>query len=334
MPSFLVPVALVLALQATTEAPPPAPTEQMRQEAAAMEKLVESAFARSFLQGFECLPAITPRVAYYNKETRTALSESAARGMTKAQLSGFEKRDIDEHYYYFTRYGTPVAFTRPVEILGHAGLKSADGLKLVDFGFGSIGQLRALAALGADAVGVEVDRLLEVIYAGDTGRVPRCEKAGKGREGSVNLVFGQFPAEKAVVDRVGSGYDAFISKNTLKRGYVHPEREADPRALVHLMVDDETFVSAIYDLLKPGGLALIYNLCPAPSKPEEKYKPWADGRSPFTRELWERVGFAVIAFDVDDTEAAREMGRTLGWGTEEELGKDLFGVYTLLRKPL
>jgi hypothetical protein len=305
----------------------------MKQEAAAMEALEQSAFAKHFLRGFECLPTITPRVAWYNKETRAALPESAAAGMTAEQLAGFEKRDIDESFYYFTRYGTPVAFTRPVEILGHAGLKSVDGLKLVDFGFGSMGQLRALASLGADAVGIEVDALLRVIYAGDTGPVPRCAKAGEGRDGSVRLVFGQFPAEKAAVDEVGGGYDVFISKNTLKRGYVHPERDVDPRMLVNLMVDDETFVRAVYDLLKPGGFALIYNLCPAPSKPEEKYKPWADGRSPFARELCERVGFAVIAFDIDDSEAAREMGKTLAWGTDEDLARDLFGVYTLLRKP-
>jgi hypothetical protein len=173
-----------------------------------------------------------------------------------------------------------------------------------------------------------------VIYAGDTGRVPRCAAAGAGREGSVALRFGQFPAEKAMVDAVGAGYDVFISKNTLKRGYIHPEQEVDPRMLVHLKVDDLTFVRAVYDLLKPGGFALIYNLCPAPAKPGEKYIPWADGRSPFAKELYERVGFAVIAFDVDDTPAAREMGRTLGWGTAEELETSLFGMYTLVRKPM
>ena len=333
MHSILAPLALSLALQATTEPAPPPPTEQMKQEAAAIGAFVQTPFAKTFLGGFACLPSVTPRVAWYNKETRTALSDEAARAMTEEQLAGYAKRDIDERFYYFTRYGTPVAFVRPMEILGRAGLKSPDGLKLVDFGFGSMGQLRALAAQGADAVGIEVDPILEVIYAGDTGRVPRCETAGAGREGSVELVFGQFPAEKAAVDKVGGGYDVFVSKNTLKRGYIHPEQEVDPRMLVHLKVDDETFVRAVYDLLKPGGFALIYNLCPAPAKPGEKYIPWADGRSPFAKELYERVGFAVVAFDVDDTEAARAMGKTFGWGTEEQLATDLFGMYTLLRKP-
>jgi hypothetical protein len=132
---------------------------------------------------------------------------------------------------------------------------------------------------------------------------------------------------------VGGGYDVFVSKNTLKRGYIHPEQQVDPRMLVHLRVDDETYVRAVFDLLKPGGFALIYNLSPAPAKEGEPYKPWADGRSPFTRELYERVGFAVVAFDLDDSAAAREMGKALGWAEGMDLEKDLFGTYTLLRKP-
>jgi hypothetical protein len=180
-----------------------------------------------------------------------------------------------------------------------------------------------------------VDALLKAVYSepGDTGTVPRCATAGKGNNGSVDLVFGQFPADLATTRQVGGGYDVFVSKNTLKRGYIHPERDVDPKMLVQLRVDDETFVRAMYDLLKPGGFALIYNLAPAPSKPEEPYKHWADGRSPWPRELYERVGFAVIAYDTDDNEQARAMGKALGWDEDMNLETDLFGLYTLLRKP-
>ncbi len=333
-------VSIALFLSSQTPAPelaaPGSVVDQMKTEATAMAAQVQSSLAKEFLTGFACLPPVAPRAAYYNKDTREALSMEAASGMTEEQLKGYVKRDLDEQFFYLTRYGTPVAFTRPLEILGRAGVKHVDGLKLVDFGFGSIGQLRALAALGADATGVEVDALLKVMYsqAGDTGTIKRCDVAGKGRDGNVKLVFGQFPAETAVVDAVGAGYDVFISKNTLKHGYIHPDQQVDPRMLVHLRVDDETFVRAVFALLKPGGFALIYNLCPAPSKEGEPYKPWADGRSPFPRELYERVGFAVVAFDTDDSVAAREMGKTLGWAEAGmDLEKDLFGTYTLVRKP-
>lgn len=300
-----------------------------------MQPLVSTPLAREYLAAIACLPRVDTRTVFYNKQTRDAMTATRAKALDPAQREGFEETEIPENFYYYTRYGTPVAFVRPLDILGHAGVRSAGGLKVVDFGFGSIGQLRALASLGADANGVEVDALLQAIYseAGDTGNVARCEAAGAGKDGSVHLVFGPFPADVAVTQEVGGGYDVFISKNTLKRGYIHPEHDVNPKLLVQLCVDDETFVRAMYNALKPGGFALIYNLCPAPSKPDEPYKHWADGRSPWPKELYERVGFAVIAYDQNDDDVARAMGKALGWDEQMDLEKDLFGLYTLLRKP-
>jgi hypothetical protein len=339
MTSQLLSVAITLFNQtpAAEAVAPGSVVAQMKSEATAMTTLVQSSLAKEFLTGFACLPPLaTPRVAYYNKETRDAISGATAKERSEEQLKGYVERGLDEQFFYFTRYGTPVAFTRPMEILGRAGVKHVSGLKVLDFGFGSIGQLRAIAALGGNAVGVEVDALLRVMYSepGDTGAIKRCDVAGKGGDGSVKLVFGQFPAEVATVTEVGDGYDVFVSKNTLKRGYIHPEQQVDPKMLVHLRVDDETYVKAVYALLKPGGFALIYNLSPALAPEGEPYKPWADGRSPFPRELYERVGFAVIAFDTDDSAAAREMGKALGWAESMDLEKDLFGTYTLVRRPL
>jgi hypothetical protein len=335
MTNFVLSLTLALATQTAAEPATPPAVEQLKHDAVAMKGLVVTPLAKAFLAGVECLPSIpTPRVVYYNKDTRDAITEAAASAMADSQLAGYVKRDIDEEFYYFTRYGSPVAFVRPLEILGRAGVKQADGLKLVDFGFGSIGQLRVLASLGADAVGIDVDALLKAIYSqeGDTGKVAHCAAAGKGKAGTARTVFGFFPSDTATVANVGRGYDVFVSKNTLKRGYIHPEKDVDPRMLVHLNVDDETYVRAVFELLKPGGYFLIYNLCPAPSKEGEAYKPWSDGRSPFAIEVYERVGFEVIAFDYDDSGAARAMGKALGWAESMDLEKDLFGTYTLARK--
>jgi SAM-dependent methyltransferase len=334
MTTLLGTLAFALALQAPAAEPPKTPpTEQMMQESAKYWFHTTTPFAQTVLKGYGCLQPIAPMVVYYNKETRSALSEADAKKKTEAELAGYTKKDIDTEFYYFTRYGTPVAFVRPMEILGKAGVTSPDGLKMVDFGFGSIGQLHTLASMGADVTGIEIDPLLEIIYAKEAGKVTRCVQAGKGREGSINLAYGQFPKDPKIVKQVGGGYDVFVSKNTLKHGYIHPEQEVDPRMLVHLDVDDETFVRAVYDALKPGGFFLIYNLHPGPAPPGEKYIPWADGRSPFSTATFEKVGFKVLAFDVDDTPEARVMGKTFGWGTDEELEKGVFGTYTLARKP-
>jgi hypothetical protein len=166
----------------------------------------------------------------------------------------------------------------------------------------------------------------------DQGRIPGLQ----GRDGSLKLVHGHWPGDESVRAAAGIGFDLFLSKNTLKRGYIHPEREVDPRRLVHLGVEDRAFLQAVFEVLKPGGHFMVYNLSPAPAPADKPYIPWADGRFPFAQTLCESVGFRVIAFDRDDTEAARTMGRLLGWGEGEgamDLDNDLFGHYTILQKP-
>jgi hypothetical protein len=140
-----------------------------------------------------------------------------------------------------------------------------------------------------------------------------------------------------VRDAAGGDFDVILSKNTLKRGYIHPERPANPRMLVHLGVDDSTYVARLHDALKPGGFALIYNLSPALSRPDQPYQPWTDGRCPFERDLLERAGFEVLAYDLDDGPAARELAHALGWAAGPhpmDLATDLFAHAPLLRQPI
>lgn len=315
------------------EAREKSPREVLAEQALHLRPFVRSEIAESFLLAVPELPAVAvPRVAFHNRETRDAVSVQEAQSMSEEELAGYERLELDEEFYYFTRYGTPLAFVRPLDLLGRAGLESLDGARVADFGFGSIGQLRLMGSCGADAHGIDVDRLLGVLYGrrGDTGVVPRAKSAGLGDDGNVAIHIGRWPADTALVSTIGEGYSAFISKNTLKNGYIHPAQEVDPRMLVHLGVGDEEFVRAVYGALQDGGYFMIYNLCPAQSK--ERYIPWADGRCPFERDLLERVGFQVLAYNEDDTRAAREMGRLLGWERQMDLEHDLYGTYTLMRK--
>ena len=216
----------------------------------------------------------------------------------------------------------------PSRCSGEHGLKSLRGLRVLDFGYGGAGSITLLGQAGAVAVGVDVDPRLRALYAGDPAIEGWTSKAG----GKARTVDGRWPADAAAREAVGEGYDLVLSKNTLKRGYIHPERPADPRQLVNLGVDDTTFVRALHRVLKPGGRLLIYNLSPAPSKPDETYKPWSDGRTPFPRALFEREGFTVLAYDVNDDAPARAMGKALGWASGMDLENDLFGHYTLVEK--
>jgi hypothetical protein len=136
------------------------------------------------------------------------------------------------------------------------------------------------------------------------------------------------------------GFDFIISKNTLKRGYVSPPKDVkiDPRMLIHLGVNDETFLKTLFAMLKPGGHLAIYNICGKQNDylNGEQYLPMADGLCPYDASLIETVGFRPVIIDQDDTEVVRKMADTLGWDEGDHamnLRDDLFAHYTLLQKP-
>uniref|UniRef100_A0A832I4Y9 Uncharacterized protein n=1 Tax=Eiseniibacteriota bacterium TaxID=2212470 RepID=A0A832I4Y9_UNCEI len=306
---------------------------QLRAEAKALAPLARTALGRRFLEATAHLPAIPTRQVYHDSARTRWYADHEARALPDSARARLVPRALDEGFYYTTRYGSPLAYLRALEILAGVGLDDVAGRRIADFGYGSIGHLRLLASLGADVHGIDVDPMLRAIYAwpGDQGRV-----AGAGdTAGTLTLHAGLFPAGRDIARAVGAGYDVFMSKNTLKRGYIHPEQKADPRTLVHLGVSDTAYVRHVAAILKPAGLFLIYNLSPAPNAPGTPYRPWADGRSPFPRELLEAEGLEVLAFELDDTPNARAVARALGWDRGPgamDLEKDLFAQFTLARR--
>jgi SAM-dependent methyltransferase len=336
-------VVLVLGLAAIICSPPlqapvspavPSGRALLQREAKALEPLVTSRLARGFLRATFELPAIAPRKLFLDGASKVYLTETAANVLSADAKRKLKAVPVDEAFYFTTKYGSPLAYARPLDLVAASGLQEVAGRKILDFGYGTVGHLRLLAGLGADVVGVDVDPLLPALYSEpvDQGVV----KNRRGRDGSLRLISGRFPADQAVIQSVGKDYDLIVSKNTLKRGYVHPDRPVEARRLLGLGVDDSHFVRALYDALKPGGLFMIYNICPAPSRPGQPYKNWADGRCPFAKEVWNSIGFRVIAFDRDDSEAIRRFARALGWDQGDapiDLKSDLFAQYSLMEKP-
>lgn len=330
----IITVALAIAV-VTSYGQPPQPAElkgveRIQADAAALAPTLKTQLAKDYIAGAKDLPKQETRTLYRDKVTRAWMSKADYDKLTDEQKKDVAERPLDESFYYNTGYGSPLSYVRALEVLGENGVTTLKGARVMDFGCGGIGPGRLFAAMGADAVGVDVEPLFPLYYnqPGDQGEVKTDRGAGK-----VSLITGRWPAEEGVRTSVGGGFDLILSKNTLKNGYIHPERPVDKRMLVDLGVDDAAYVKALYESLKPGGHVLIYNICPHRSKPEEAYVPWSDGRCPFSKELLESTGFKMIKFDEEDSAAARAMAKILGWDKGGmDLEGDLFAHYTLMRK--
>ncbi len=323
------------------DAPAPTTVERLTSEAAALSTLVSTDLARSFLAQAPNLPEAPARTLWRSADRARALTQSQLDALPEADRAAFTRRDCTPDFFYYTGYGSPLVYARLLDLAAAHGLASLHNARVLDFGYGSIGQLRLMALMGAEARGIEVEPLLAALYAepGDTG--PLGPNTGVGG-GAVHLHHGRWPAESALVAAVGSHYDLITSKNTLKAGYIHPAREADPRTLVTLGVDDATFLKHVHDALNPRGIFIIYNICsaqnPAEPGPDGKvppYIPWADGWSPFTREQLEAAGLEVLVFDQRDEAALHPIFAALGYDNGagvESLKPTTFVWYTVARR--
>jgi hypothetical protein len=308
--------------------PPDAALDALRRDARTLEPMVHTSLARAFLQATALQSPAVPRVVWVDPSTRAAWSDEGAAGLPAVRRATLTRRELDASFYWETNYGSPLSYVRAVEVLAGAGLDDVSGKRLVDFGYGTVGQLRLLATLGADAVGVDVDPLLPALYS-------RREDQGAVGRGRVTLVSGRWPAFASTRAAVGGHLDLFLSKNTLKRGYVHPALAVNPGRHFDLGVDDATFLAALHEAVVPGGFVLLYNVCPAPAAPGAPYIPWSDGRSPFDRVAWEAAGFELRELDRDDTPAIRAIAHALRWDSGEDavdIEHDIFATYTLARR--
>lgn len=302
--------------------------EALAREARALAPLLESAWVKGLVGAVAALPAAPARTIYHDAAKSRYLTAAQWQSLPESERSTLTAQPVDTKLYYLTKYGSPLAYARPLDLAAAAGLGHPKGSSVVDFGYGTIGHLRLLSVLGADVVAVDVDPFLAAIYHGDEGEFPK----GKSGAGRIRLLHGRWPADAPIATALGSGHRLFIAKNVLKNGYIHPEKKVPDKQTVKLGVSDDEFVAALARAVEPGGMVMIYNLSPAPNGPGREYRTWADGRCPFPEALWKKHGFEVRAFDRDDSQTARRMGVLLGWASDEELEKDLFAMYSIFRR--
>jgi hypothetical protein len=304
------------------------PIDQIKQDAKNLAPLVQSPEAIGFLQASQKLTAPAFRELMVDPVSGKFLSRSRFDSKKPASAEKYQPASPEEvtEIFYNTAYGSPLAYVRALDVASKQGLRLTPQNKVADFGFGNIGQLRMFAQMGLLATGIDDSDMLKDLYS-------NADDVGPYGNGSVQLAFGKFPQDDAIVQRVGTGLQLFISKNTLKRGYIHPEREpGKPEWLIHLGVSDEVFLRAIHDSLESGGYFVIYNICPKPTPLDKPFQPWTDGRSPFSEEQLKAAGFDVKQFNIDDTIFVREMAKVLHWQEQGMDLDDLSVLYTIAQR--
>ncbi|HYE61663.1 MAG TPA: hypothetical protein VD997_06680 [Phycisphaerales bacterium] len=314
----------------------PEAVDWLRKEAGTVMPLIANMDVRKIAFSTTWLPVIDERVIYVDKRWTKAFTPEQFEKLSEEEKKTLHPEKFDGYRFYFTRYGSPLAYLRPLDLVADAigGPMPLRGKKILDYGYGTIGHLRLMASQNMDVTGVEVDPSLKALYSReeDTGKVPGVGMDDIPPPGSLTLVHGKWPGDKDVAEKVGGGYDIITSKNTLKNGYINPEQKVPKEMLVDLSVPPEEFVAKVHAALKPGGVFMIYNISPKQTPPGEGYKPWSDGRCPFPREMLEKAGFEVLEYNKDDSATIRRFGAALEWDKKMDLENDCFAVYTLVRR--
>jgi hypothetical protein len=303
------------------------PLQSHLDDAEKLRDVYTSPQAQQMLDEVQHLPVCEPRTIYAAFRPNRAVSADQYEQLPEEEQQKLRELNINPSNYYATFYGSPLVYARTLDLLHkHAPDFTINNANILDLGYGQLGQLRLWAQMGANVTGVEIDPVLTEIYN-------NCEAVGdleKPNTGSVTLIEGSFPNSESTRKQVGSGYDLFISRNLLKRGYVKPQKLNPnfPPPVGWEMTDAE-MLGHLYDTLNPGAIVIIESLGPKPD-PE---KPWSDISNPWSKQSWIDAGFKVIAHDQDESKYARSMGAALGWDEQMNLETDLFAVYSMYQKP-
>lgn len=306
-------------------------------EAERVAEIVTQPAVLEWLAKAEELPEVEGQTLFIGPRTeggfdRLVLTPGQAIKVSEEELAQCKPVEYGPGRYYATNYGSPIAYAGALACAAEAGIESFKFKRILDIGYGQLGQLEMLARCGAEVDGVEVDPVVHVLY--DSTRLADAVVARDGTKGSVSLHYGEWFADWRLRNRMGEGYDLILARNVLKRGYVQPEEPMEQFDPIDVGGSPEAGALALFGALRDGGVAVVYNLGGGPWRLEDgTYNPQADVRDPFGREAWEAAGFEVLAFQENGSKLMREVGVALGWGTAKEL--ETYNVlYTVVRKPV
>src|SRR5262245_26351329 len=103
--------------QPAATSPQPTAVESLRKEADSLRPLVQTDLARSFLAATDALPLPETRVIWRNLDKGLAYTSSQYAALPEKEREGLQKLDYDAKFYYYTGYGSPLVYARPLDLL-------------------------------------------------------------------------------------------------------------------------------------------------------------------------------------------------------------------------
>lgn len=299
----------------------------LRDEAKRVMPTVKTPAAREFLRATEMLTPRASRDVYVRESGRERTFATPARfeELKAEDQAGYQKQSYEDAFYFSTYYGSPLAYARALDLAGTGGITTLNGARVLDIGYGAIGAPKLMALAGARVSAVDVDPLLPVLYREPTDQGTLL--GFEGRSGSLRLFDGVFAGSTTLTKLIGGGYQLILTKNTMKNGFMKPRSGRKP--FVDFQASDEVLLEALNEALEPRGVLVIYNI----SNKFDPARPATDGRSPFSREQFEKANFEVLSLDTNDDIGIRALARALQWDRQVTDGlESFFALYTIVRK--
>jgi len=282
---------------------------------------VKSPWVKSFLEIVAAHPKSTPCIAYIQtigNGTRS-MTEAQAMELPEEERSNMRTVNLDE---CAIRFDSPRIYARMLDLAAVGGLEDVEGKRVLDFGCCDILHLQSLARLGVDVVGTLAGYSM-------TAMCNNWEDVGElfgpdGQAGNLEVLRGGLYEPDKLAKIKGDGFDLITVGNVLQNP--EPEDYFSPGRWLQagLGRDKEAFVAALYELVRPGGLIIVYNAAVEPTPAENAV----------LRDLWERAGFEIQVFDQDDRGAAIGIGKELGWEAQAApLEGTIRARYTVVQRP-
>ncbi|RNC82450.1 MAG: methyltransferase domain-containing protein [Phycisphaera sp.] len=331
-------IAVVVGLAATcAQAQYDWSPEALAAEAARVEEVVGNEAVLEWLGKAKELPEVKGATLFvgprepggFDREVYTA---QQATDFSESDLIDFREVTYGPTRYYATNYGSPIAYAPALIAAAEAGgFDSFRFKRVLDFGYGQIGQLEMLARCGATVCGVEADPVIDTLYR--STRLSDVVVAEDGTRGSLTLALGEWFSDWRLRQKLGGRFDVIIARNVLKRGYVQPEEPMPGFDPIDIGGEPEDAARAIYNALEEGGVAVVYNLGGGAWRGEDgSYNAPADVRDPLGREAWEAAGFEIVHYQANGSQLMRKVASLI---SQKDLSEfDLYNVlYTVVRKP-